>query len=389
MMKKHSKVIMKYWVLSFVVIILASCGRQESESSIREQINGYKKEIAELNKKIADAEKKLGTMNSGDGNMETIPVQVMALNYEPFRHFIQVSGTAEAVKEAFISPEVSGQIREIYVLEGDFVEKGRLLAKLNTEITESNLADLQASLDLAITVYEKQKRLWDKGIGSELQYLNAKNNMESLQQKKVTMQAQLDMALIKSPVNGIVDKIFHKKGELAMPGSQLMQIVNLDELYINADVSETYLGRISEGETVKIEFPVYPDLKIEVPIYRKGNVINPNNRTFKIQFKLKNPDRMLKPNILSVIHINDFSADSALVVPSALIKQDITGSYLYTLQQAEGKTIAKKVYVKPGQSYLDKTMVVEGLLPGQQVIVQGYNLVSDGTEVDVNKTDAS
>ena len=380
---------MKYGILAVIILFMASCGTQESEESIREQITSYKKDVNSLNQKIVELEKKLDDMNSAENNNESIPVEVMSVFYGPFNHYIEVSGTAEAVNEAFISPEVSGQIREMYVNEGDYVERGQLLAKLNTEITESNIADMETELGLATVVFEKQQRLWEKGIGSEIQYLNAKNNKESLEQKLVTLRAQMDMALIKSPVSGIVDKIYHKKGELAIPGAQLMQIVNLEELYINADVSETYLGQVNEGEKVKVEFPVYPDMKFEVPIYRKGNVINPNNRTFTVQLKLKNPDHLLKPNILSVIHINDFSADSALVIPSALIKQDITGSYLYTMQQAEGKWIARKLYVTTGKSYLDKTMVVAGLQPGQKVIVQGYNLVSDGSEVYVKTDNAS
>jgi RND family efflux transporter MFP subunit len=380
---------MKYWTLAVLVLFLASCSNQDTEQSIRDQITTYKKDVNLLNQKIAELEKKLGSMNSGEINADKIPVDVMAVSYEPFNHFIQVSGTAEAVKEAYISPEVGGQIREIYVSEGDFVERGKLLAKLNTEINESSIADMQSSLDLATVVYEKQKRLWEKGIGSEIQYLNAKNNKESLEQKMVTLRAQLDMAMLKSPVSGVVDEIYRKKGELASPGFQLMRIVNLEEIYINADVSETYLSQVNEGEIVQVEFPVYPDMKMEVPIYRKGNVINPNNRTFTVQLKLKNPDRLLKPNILSVIRIKDFSADSAVVIPSVLIKQDITGSYLYTIQQSEGKWIAKKVYVTTGKSYMDKTMVITGLQAGQRIIVQGYNLVSDGSEVYVKTENAS
>lgn len=380
---------MKYGILAVFIFFMASCSNQETEQSVRDQITTYRKEIGTLNQKIAELEKKLKAMDPGEDNAEKIPVEVMKISFEPFNHYIQVSGTAEAVKEAFISPEVGGQIREIYVKEGDYVEKGRLLAKLNSDITESSIADLESSLALATVVYEKQARLWEKGIGSEIQYLNAKNNKESLAQKLVTLKAQQDMAMVKSPVSGIVDVIYRKKGEMAMPGGQLMQIVNLEEIYINADVSESYLSQVNEGATVKVEFPVYPDMEIEVPIYRKGNIINPNNRTFAIQLKLNNPDHRLKPNLLSVINIKDFSADSALVIPSALIKQDITGSYLYTLQQVDGKWIAKKIYVETGQSYKDQTMVVSGIQPGEQVIVQGYNQVSDGTEVYVKPENAS
>ena len=381
---------MKYGILAVLILFMTSCGnKQETEQSIKDQITAYKKDVGVMNQKIAELEKKLKTMNAGDEKIEKIPVVVMDISLEPFSHFIQVSGSAEAVKEAFISPEMAGQIREIYVNEGDYVEKGRLLAKLNSDITESSIVDLESSVVLATTVYEKQARLWENGIGSEIQYLNAKNNKESLEQKLVTLKAQLEMAMVKSPISGIVDVIYRKKGEMAMPGAQFMQMVNLEEIYINADVSESYLSQVNEGETVKVEFPVYPDMSLDVPIYRKGNIINPNNRTFPIQLKLKNPGHRLKPNLLSIINIRDFSADSAVVVPSAIIKQDITGSYIYILEQAGEKLIAKKKYVTPGKFYQDKTMVVDGIQAGQQVIIQGYNEVSDGTEVYVKPNNAS
>jgi membrane fusion protein, multidrug efflux system len=380
---------MKYGIISIIIIIMASCSSPETEQSIREEIAAHKNEITVLNGKIKGLEQKLSTMNAGDDPAIKIAVTTGELSLEPFNHYIQVSGNAEAVKDAYISPELSGQIREFYVKEGDYVEKGQVLARLNTEITESNMADLQASLDLATTVYEKQKRLWEKGIGSEIQYLNAKNNKESLEQKLITLKAQLDMAILKAPFSGIVDEIYRKKGELALPGQQMMQLVNLEELYINADVSESYLGHVEEGEKVQLEFPVYPDMKIEAPIYRKGNIINPANRTFTIQVKLSNADHKLKPNILAVISIRDFSSDAAIVVSSALIKQDITGSYLYILEDKDGKLFAKKVYVTTGMSFKDKTMVIAGLQPGQKIIVDGFNLVSDGSQVYVTTNDAT
>ena len=381
---------MKYGITAIIFLFLASCSSPETEKSIRDQIAKNKKEITSLEQQIVVLEKKLNGIDPEAGNNNRqIPVTITEVTTGTFNHYIEVSGTAEAVREAYISPEIGGQIREIYVQEGDYVEKGKVLAKLNTEMTESSIADLQSSLDLAIVVYEKQKRLWDQGIGSEIQYLTAKNNKESLEQKMITLKAQLEMAILKSPVNGIVDEIYRKSGELAIPGQLLMQVVNLDELFINADISETYLSHVKEGDMVVLELAVYPDLKKDVPVFRKGNVINPGNRTFTIQLKLKNPDKTLKPNILSVIHINDFSADSAMVIPSVLIKQDITGSYLYTIKENEGTMIAKKIYVTVGQSYEDKTMVISGLEAGQKIIDQGYNMVSDGSEVQVKTNDAS
>ncbi len=380
---------MRYLIFAAAILLLASCSREENAQTIRDQISAHKKEVNDLNNKIAQLESRLATMESGLETGKAMAVRTLTLQYEPFRHYIQVSGSAEAVNEAYISPEVSGQLRELYVREGDYVTRGKLLARLNTEVTQSSLAEMQSALDLATTVYEKQKRLWDQKIGSEIQYLNAKNNKESLEQRMKTLNAQLDMAMIKSPVNGIVDKINLKTGELAMPGFELMQIVNLDEVFINADVSERYLAVVKEGEMVDVEFPVYPELDIQVPIYRKGNVINPNNRTFTVQLKLKNSEQKIKPNILTVININDFSADSALVVPAALIKQDISGSYIYAVEENGSRKLARKIYVEPGRSYNDRTMVVKGLKEGQMIITDGFNMVSDGSEVTIKAGDAS
>ena len=159
---------MRNWILAIAILILASCSSKVDEKSVRDQIAGYKKEVAALNAKIAELEKQLGTLDPSEVN-NSVPVEVQDLSYEPFKHFIEVSGSAEAVKAAYISPEMGGQIREIYVNEGDFVEKGKLLAKLNTDITESSIKELESGLALATTVYEKQQRLWEKGIGSEIQ----------------------------------------------------------------------------------------------------------------------------------------------------------------------------------------------------------------------------
>ena len=166
---------MKYGIFALLILFFASCSNQETDQSIRKKIAANKQEIAKLTIETEELEKKLSASSGESTNAEKIAVEAIPLDLQSFSHYIEVSGTAEAVKEAYISPELSGQIREIYVKEGDYVKQGQSLMKLNSEITESNMADLQASLDLATVVYEKQARLWEKGIGSEIQYLNAKN----------------------------------------------------------------------------------------------------------------------------------------------------------------------------------------------------------------------
>lgn len=380
---------MKKWIFMALVLVIAACNNTENEESIKQQISQYKKQVNDLNLKIGELEKKLNSIDASDNNAFKVPVEVQDLKYETFEHFIEVSGSAEAVNEANISAEMSGLITNIFVDEGQYVQKGQLLAKLSTEITDNTINEVKGNLNLATVVYEKQKRLWEKGIGSEIQYLNAKNGKESLEKRLETLNAQLDMAMLKAPVSGVVDEIYKKKGELAIPGVPMMVVINLEEIYINADVSESYLAEVKEGDIVDVEFPTYPELKMNAPVYRKGNMIKPSNRTFTIQLRLNNPERLLKPNLLAVIHIKDYSSDSALVVPSIIIKQDMTGSYLYITEAEGNKTVAKKVYVETGMSYGDITMVKNGLKPGQKVIVQGYNQVTDGSEVKLNSSDVS
>jgi RND family efflux transporter MFP subunit len=370
-------------LLAFILIFsFAACSQApEDEDAIRQQIGEYKKQVNELNNKILNLEKKLEEYD-GDERF-SVPVRVKLIDYEVFNHYFEVRGTAEAVNESMISPETSGLIEKIYVKEGETVKKNQLLVKLSTEIIENSIKEVESQLEYAETVYQKQKRLWDRKIGSEMQYLDAKNARDGLQKNLETLQAQLDMAYIRSSINGVVDEIDMKIGELAMPGVPLMQVVNLEKLYINADVSETYLASVKEGDMVELNFPVYPEIKMEVPVFRIGNVINPANRTFKMQLRINNPDNKLKPNILAVIRINDFSTPSALVVPSNIIKQDINGQYIYVIRDEEGQQVSSKIYIETGMSYNDQTMVIEGLQLGDKVITMGYNQVSDGAPVAV------
>jgi RND family efflux transporter MFP subunit len=196
-----------------------------------------------------------------------------------------------------------------------------------------------------------------------------------------TLQAQLDMAYIKAPIDGIIDRIFIEEGELALPGMQLMQLVNLEKLYISADVSEKYLPVIAKGDIVSVKFPTFPSMDMEVRVNRCGNVINKSNRTFLVELKIDNIDGKLKPNILALITFLDFNEENALVVPSIIIKEDIKGEYIYAALNTNGKMVAKKIYITSGMSNNDETMVSSGLSPGDLIIAEGYSLVTDGTEV--------
>ena len=377
---------MKKVLFIAAMIFLAACNQnQVSENSdiAKSQITENESQVNETNGKIAELEKQTSDKNNWGNDNEAIAVQQKVMELEHFSHYFEATGNVKAVYEAYISPQINGQIIGIFVKEGETIKKGQLLAKLNTDITDNTIQEVKTSLELAATVYNKQKELWDKNIGSEIDYLKAKNNKEALESKLKTLQSQKDMATLKSPINGIVEKINLKKGEISAPGMQFMQIVNLDELYVDANISDAYLSKIKKGDLIEIGFPSYPEINLEVPVYRTGNVVNPQNRTFLIEAKISNPGHKLKPNMLATININDYSAENTLIVPSIIVKQDIKGKFLYKIEKKDGVDTAKKVYVETGMSEGDKTMVTKGIHAGDRIIVAGYNLVADGIGVKV------
>ncbi len=377
------------FIFSFVLLI-SSCSEEEKTDAeqIREKISGYNEQIVDLNQKVAELEKQLEELGETPQNRIRTPVTVSTMEREPFEHFLKVNATVEAVQEAMISPETSGQIMEIAVKKGQSVQKGQLLARLNTSVIENNINEVKTSLQLAETVFNRQQRLWDQEIGSEIQYLEAKNNYENLQSRLKSLQSQLAMSVMRAPFEGIVDDIFVKEGELAMPGSRIMQVLNLDKLYINADVSESFLPEIHSDDKVILRFPPFPEYEQQVPVFRIGNVINPENRTFRLQLRINNPNQQFKPNMVASMSIRSFSTDEALVIPSIYIKQDVQGHFVFLATENEDNDlIASKVYIERGLSSEGKTMVKSGVKEGDLLINQGHNRVNEGMLVKINPMD--
>ncbi len=372
----------KFLTIAVIILFAASCGPADEGNTTKEQIKQYKDEVSQLNIKIRELEQQL--VESGEADQQYLtPVSIVKLIKKPFRHYFQVSGNVEAIDNAYISPEINGQIKQVLVEEGDYVKKGQLLVRLNTSITENTIEEVKTQLELAKTLFKKQEQLWNKNIGSEVQYLQAKNNKEALESKLQTLEAQLDMAFVKSPIDGIVDMINIEEGEMAMPGFQIMQVVNLHKMKILAEVSEKYLPVINKGDIVEVSFPTYPDIKLNIPVNRTGNIINLGNRTFPIELRIDNIDGKLKPNILALLTFLDFNKEDALVVPSIIVKKDIQGEYVYVVRELDGKQIAKKVYIITGRAYDDESLVEEGLKVGDKIIIEGYSLVTDGSEVNI------
>ncbi len=374
----------KLIALIFIGVVMASCTSPKNDpAAIKKQIRNYREQIVSLNDKVEKLKAQLAAFGDSSFLANAIKVRVENAAVKPFSEYFEATGEVEARDEAYISPEVAGQIISIFVKEGQKVKQGQLLAKLDTRVIEKNIADVKTQLEYAETMYNKQKQLWDKNIGSERQYLDSKNKYESLKDKLAVLQAQYNMSLIYSPINGYVEELLQKKGELSTPGIRMIHIVDLDKLKVTAMISEAHLPSIHLGEMVDITFPTFPDIKLHKPITLIGNVVNKQNRTFKIQVVLENTDRKLKPNLLANIRINNYNSNSHIVIPSRIVREDMRGSYLYVAEKEGNQWVAKKKYLKVGRSYRNKSEILSGLNVGDKVITDGYSNVSDGTIISI------
>ncbi|WP_462317427.1 efflux RND transporter periplasmic adaptor subunit [Marinilabilia sp.] len=346
----------------------------------KEQLEEYKNELNELKKKIADLEAELG--KGSPANL--VNVEIKELQPTLFEQFIEAVGNVSTDQNIIVSPETPGVIESIQIKEGQDVRKGQVLAKLNTESIEQNIEEVRVNLELASTLYKRRKNLWEQNIGSEVEFLQAESNMKALQKKLQGLEAQLEMAVIKAPINGVIDHLMQKQGEMAGPSIPFARIVNLDEVYITADVSEDYLNQINAGDSVSIDFPVL-NLTKKAEIYRTSAVIDPDTRTFSIRVNLKNKNNALQPNLMGELKMRIARIPDALVIPSLLIKKDFKGEFVFIATNAEGNKVAEKRYISTSIKDNNSTVVTKGLEPGMEIITKGYAQVTDGTPLNINQ----
>jgi membrane fusion protein, multidrug efflux system len=359
-------------------VLLAACNNTKlsDEESKRRELQKYKQELNDLETKINTLENEL----AGTRTEESVRVSVTELDTQRFEHFIEVTGKVEADLDVNVSPESAGIIRDVLVTEGQQVSKGQVLGRLSTDALERTMDEFSVQLQLAETNFNRLKNLWDQNIGSEMQFLQARTEKETLEKRIKSLQAQMAMSEIKSPVDGVVDIVFQKKGEMGSPQVPFAKVLNMSTIRIYADVSESYITRINQNDMVNIRFPAL-DMEMSAPITRIGNTIDPNNRTFRVRIDIRNQGRMIKPNLISIIQIRDYLAEEAIVVPTLFIKEDFNGKYTYVVENNGGTEIAKKVRVETGRTHNNLTEVVKGLSDGMKIISEGHNQVSDGMPV--------
>ncbi|MEO9801659.1 MAG: efflux RND transporter periplasmic adaptor subunit [Reichenbachiella sp.] len=371
------------YLLTLAILVSACSGKSELEEK-KEAHKALKSQAAELQAQIKDMEKEIMALDSTFGKAANNKVLVTSINIQPqyFEHKIEVRGAVESRTNVNVSTQIPGEIKSVAVKEGDYVKKGQTLLMLDDEITRNNIAELQTALDLATIVFGKQTNLWNKNIGTEIQYLEAKNNKESLERRLATAKSQLKQFRVTAPFSGSIDAVSAKAGEMAQPGMELVRIVNPNDIHIKADVSERFIGKFKKGDDLDVYFPSQQK-RIVSTIKSVGQVINSQNRTFEVEIKLPSLPFPVKPNQVVVLNMRDYSNETAIKLPTKLIQRDNKGNYVYELIKEKGKTVAKKLHVVPGVSFKNETEILEGVSLNQNIAFKGYRELSEGVVVSL------
>ena len=374
---------MKNISLLFIAFaITISCGKEIKNVSL-EELNTKKttivSKIDSLNKELKLLDQEIIKL---DESVKLHLVTVRPVKNDIFKHFIEIQGVVQTDKNIEIKPELGGVIRSIYVKEGQKVYSGQTLVQLDDSSIRNNIAELDTQINLAKTTFERQERLWKQKIGSEMQYLQAKAQKESLENNLATLRTQARKMKIIAPFSGIVDEIFPKNGELTSPQSPVIRLINLDKVYVEADVTETYLTVVKNGTEASIFFPSI-DKKIDSKISQISNYINPDNRSFKVKINIPNKDQHIKPNLLADLKILDFKAEG-LIIPSTLVQQDQKGNnYVYTLETKANEKVVVKKLISVANEYKNEIFVSDGLDAKDTLVNAGARLVKAGDIVKI------
>jgi RND family efflux transporter MFP subunit len=331
-------------------------------------------QIAKLQAEIAAAD-----TTSGSG-LKTMDVAVQEIKTAPFNHYIEIQGYVDGDENVAVSPQMAGIVTKIFVKEGSKVSKGQLLAELDAGMTKKTIDGLKQQLEFATTLYKKQKNLWDQKIGSEVQYLSAKNQMESLESNLQTLEEQLALSKITSPINGTVESIPIKVGAMASPGFPAFRVINFSQTKVVAELAEAYAPKVKAGDKVNIFFPDH-NTEIASSLNFSSRYISPVNRTFQVESKISNPGFELRANMVAVMKINDYTAANAVTIPVNAVQKDQNGQFVFVVVKENNVDVAQKVNIQMGMIYNGLAEIVGGLKAGDKVITVGFQDINPGQPV--------
>jgi membrane fusion protein (multidrug efflux system) len=392
-------------ILFAVAIAVASCGGSKKDDNatindLKAKIEKEKKEKAANDAELKKLEADLLRMDSATASAAKVKlVTTMPITTQPFEHFIDLLGRVDADNISYISPRgMAGQVKSIYIKEGQFVKRGQLVLKLDDAIVRQQIQAARKAMDgiktqlgFAKNIYQRQKNLWDQGIGTEVQLITAKTNVESLENQLVAANEQVKIAIeqlntanVYSDVSGIAEQVNVRIGETFVGatdrGAQIV-IVNKSTLKVKVNVPENYLTRLHTGTPVLINIPDANKTNIPSSISLISQSVDANLRGFMAEAKIPS-DGTLKPNQTAVMRIKDYSAANAIVIPVNMVQTDETGKYVFVfIKSSNGKASAHKVPVVIGEVYGDNVEIKGGLKAGDELITEGYQSLYEGQAI--------
>ncbi|MGJ3234676.1 efflux RND transporter periplasmic adaptor subunit [Marivirga sp.] len=372
-------------IIALAVLMGACNGGSESEK-LKAELEKIEKDIQSKTIEAAELKDKIAELDPEFAKVTDQSVLIKSETIEPmdFKHKIQVQGEVASRKNITMGAETMGRVTQINVSPGDMVKRNQLLVKLDAPTTENSIKELKTALELATTIFEKQKNLWEQKIGTEVQYLEAKNRKETLERQLATAQSQLDMAYIRAPFNGRINDVSVNTGELVQPGMPILNMVSQEEMYLQAAVSEDYINDFNQGDSVEVYLPSIKK-SFSTIVSSVSYVINPANRTFQLEVKVNDFVDQLKPNQFARLTLVDYENENAIVVPSDVVQQDNIGNFVYVVKSDKNQKKADKRRVERGKTYNGYTEILKGINSGDVIISEGYREAVNGIAVRLAK----
>lgn len=380
--------------ISLLSLLITSCGGDSKTASVDKAIESknvatIKATRAEIQKQYDAIGAELAKLDLAIAELDTVKkvalVSTAIVKDTTFTHYIDIQGNVDTRQNLIIYPEFSGVLSQVYVKTGQKVSKGQTLAKIDDGGLSNQLAQMETQAALAKTTFERQKNLWDKKIGSEIQYLQAKTNYEAQMKAVAQMKAQVAKTVVRAPFSGIIDEVITDKGQVVGPGQQLMRIVNLSDMYVSANIPESFIGKIKVGAIVDVQIKSIGKT-YQGRVRQVGNYINPNNRNFSIEVAVPNKDNLLRPNQVAVLKIEDYKKPNAILVPESIVTENAAGEkIIYTVDTSSKEPKAVKKTITIGLTSGSNVEVKSGLNKGETIIIEGARSIQNGDQVEILK----
>ena len=386
---KAMKISLSTTLLAILLFSLSGCGPKSELEKLRGEREALLSSQKDHESKIEALKIQLETIDQRIAELDTTApreikratVSIEEVSPQTFRHYVRIQGQIESENNVMVSPKMGGVVTQVYVKEGQKVSAGTLLAKTDDGVLLKSMAEIQTQLDLATLAFQKQEKLWNQKIGSEMQYQQAKTQKEALTNSLATLQEQQKMTRITAPISGTVDQVFCKVGEAVSPGFPAFRVMNLNDLKFQSNISETYITRVKKGDVVEINFPAIGE-KIETKISMVGQTIHPTNRTVPLEATFKEKSALIKANMIGEISINDATEENAIAISQNLIQKTELGTFVMIAEQNEtGEWVSRRRQIQTGLESGQEVVINSGLKVGDKLITLGYQGLSEGSVI--------